>query len=110
MLILSLRGKSNSAFAQADAIGTHPLKHFVSVDGETGLSTFSGHGILCDSVLRFKGCQAAVVFIVDTQTDAWTTTFARRLYCAMTRSVGRLELFLDYQTDAIITQRLSFAS
>ena len=106
MVILSLRSKAKSSCTELENIGGHPLKHFSSVDADSGLSQFIGDGILCDSVLRFKGCQAAVVFVVDSETTAWTEAFSRRLYCAMTRSVGRLEVFLDSQTEELMMARL----
>ena len=106
MVILSLRSKAKSSCTELENIGGHPLKHFSSVDVGTGLSQFIGDGILCDSVLRFKGCQAAVVFVIDSETTSWTESFSRRLYCAMTRSVGRLEVFLDSQTEELMMARL----
>ena len=76
------------------------------MSAETGLSSYQGSGIQVDSIMRFKGCQAPVVFVVEADADVWSEAFASKLYCAMTRSLARLEVFFSPATYALVMGRL----
>jgi len=107
IVILTLKGRQHSQLLKLDTLGDFPLRKFDQVSAETGLSRYAGSGIQVDSIMRFKGCQAPVIFVVEADTDAWSEAFASKLYCAMTRSLARLEVFFSPTTYALVMNRLA---
>ncbi|MEK6789813.1 MAG: AAA family ATPase [Pseudomonadota bacterium] len=106
IVILTLKGRQHSQLLKLDQLGDFPLRKFEQVSAETGLSSYQGSGIQVDSIMRFKGCQAPVVFVVEADADVWSEAFASKLYCAMTRSLARLEVFFSPATYALVMGRL----
>lgn len=96
IVIVALSSVERSAYCNRPAVGSHRLKHLTGYDS-AGNQLYSDGDILCDSVYRFKGQQAAAVILVEM--DGTLLDDAKRgqrlLFTALTRATVKLVMISD---------------
>lgn len=95
IVILSCGGAGKSAFNKADSIAGLRLKKYKNEYSPEGRQMYTEGELLLETVNRFKGQQAAVVFLVDTDLSEGEKFKYRQMqaFVGMTRATYKLYVF-----------------
>lgn len=93
IVLLTLRGVSNSVFSDRDRVGNVSLRRFTGEYDLFGNQVLTDGQVRFDSIYRFKGQQAPAVIVVDVpRASERSTGDWARFYVAVTRATVRLDL------------------
>lgn len=106
VVLLSFRGRENSALLKRDALGSVTLRRFTGAYDLFGQPVHCAGELLAESVYRFKGQCAPAVILAEVDFEALDERQLRKFVVGATRAMIRLTLVLSARARAILDARI----
>ena len=107
MLVVTFRGREQSAFTPLSRLGPHALRAFTGRYDLLGGPVYTEGNLLIDSVYRLKGQSAPCVVFTEIDFETLDERARRKLFVGMTRASMKLILVISSRAHSALGAHLA---